>query len=115
MSSTVRPLGTDLPLDNAPDVSREAAVLSYTLAPDALERYRQVGADAAAAVAEVASSLETGMSEYEAAANLAATCRRPAGHGASQPRLLAAADNRIATTGIPSRTATCSSDAPCWW
>lgn len=86
MSSTVRPLGTDLPLDNAPDASREAAVLSYTLAPDALERYRQVGADAAAAVAEVASSLETGMSEYEAAANLAATCRRPAGHGASQPR-----------------------------
>jgi hypothetical protein len=54
-------LGTDLPLDNALDLSREVAVLCYTLDPDALERYRQVGAGAAAAaaaVAEVASSLE---------------------------------------------------------
>ena len=61
MPSTVWPLGTDLPLDNALDLSREVAVLCYTLDPDALERYRQVGAGAAAAaaaVAEVASSLE---------------------------------------------------------
>ncbi len=58
MPSTARPLGADLQLDNALDLSREVAVLCYTLDPDALERYRQVGADTAAAVAEVASSLE---------------------------------------------------------
>jgi hypothetical protein len=58
MPSTAWPWGADLQLDNALDLSREVAVLCYTLDPDALERYRQVGADTAAAVAEVASSLE---------------------------------------------------------
>ena len=86
-------LGTDFPLDGATDVSDEVAPLRYLLDPDALERYRRVGADAAAAVAEAASSLEPGMSECEAAANLAAACR---GRELFSSVLLAAADDRIA-------------------
>src|ERR671917_107374 len=67
-------LGADFPLEDALDVSDEVAPLRYVLDPDALERYRQVGADAAEAVAEAAASLEPGMSGDEAAANLAAAC-----------------------------------------
>src|SRR5215212_11966764 len=87
------PLGTDFSLEGALDVSSEVAPLRYVLDPDALERYRQVGADAAAAVAEVADSLEPGMREYEAAASFAAACRR---RGLFSSVLLAAADDRIA-------------------
>jgi Xaa-Pro dipeptidase len=87
------PLGTDFSLEGALDISSEVAPLRYVLDPDALERYRKVGADAAAAVTEVADSLESGMSEYEAAANLAVACRR---RGLFSSVLLAAADDRIA-------------------
>lgn len=86
-------LGADFPLEGALDVSEEVAPLRYALDPDTLERYRQVGSDAATAVAEAADSLEPGMSEHEAAANLAATCRR---RGLFSSVLLAAADDRIA-------------------
>ena len=86
-------LGADFPLDNALDVSGEVAPLRYVLDPDALERYRRVGADAAAAIAEAAGSLRPGMDEREAAANLAAACRR---RGLFSSVLLAAADDRIA-------------------
>jgi Xaa-Pro aminopeptidase len=86
-------MGADFPLEGAPDVSDEVASLRYVLDPDALESYRQVGADAAAAVDEAARSLEPGMSEHDAAANLAAACRR---RGLFSPVLLTAADDRIA-------------------
>jgi Xaa-Pro dipeptidase len=86
-------LGADFSLEGALDVSDEVAQLRYVLDPDALERYRRVGTDAAAAVAEAADSLEPGMSEREAAANLAAACRR---RGLFSSVLLAAADDRIA-------------------
>ena len=86
-------LGTDFSLRDTLDVSGEIAPLRYVLDPDALERYRHVGTDAAAAVAEAAESLELGMSEHEAAANLAAACRR---RGLFSPVLLVAADDRIA-------------------
>jgi Xaa-Pro dipeptidase len=87
------PLGADFPLEGAPDVSDEIAPLRYVLDPDALERYRRVGTDAAEAVAEAAGSLEAGTNEQEAAANLAAACRR---RELFSPVLLAAADERIA-------------------
>jgi len=87
------PLGTDFPLAGASDVSEEISSLRHVLDPDALERYRRVGADAAAAVTEAAGSLEAGMSEHEAAANLAAACRR---RGLFSSVLLAAADDRVA-------------------
>lgn len=87
------PLGTDFPLDGASDVSEEISSLRHVLDPDAVERYRQVGADADAAVTEAAGSVEADMSEHEAAANLAAACRR---RGLFCSVLLAAADDRIA-------------------
>jgi Xaa-Pro dipeptidase len=86
-------LGTDFPLGGALDVSSEVASLRHVLDADALERYRRIGADAAAAVAEAAGSLEPGTNEREAAANLAAACRR---RGLFSSVLLAAADGRIA-------------------
>jgi Xaa-Pro dipeptidase len=91
-------LGTDFPLDGALDVSGEVAPLRYVLDADALQRYRQVGADAAAAVAEAAGSLEPRTNEREAAANLAAACRR---RGLFSSVLLAAADDRIASYRHP--------------
>jgi Xaa-Pro dipeptidase len=86
-------LGADFPLEGASDVSDEVSPLRYVLDPDALERYRRIGADAAAAVAEAADSLEPGISELGAAANLDAACRR---RGLFGSVLLAAADDRIA-------------------
>src|ERR671917_1209277 len=91
-------LGADFPLEGAMEVSGEVAPLRYVLDPNALERYRRVGADAAAAVAEAAGSLEPGMGEHEAAANLAAACRR---RELFSPVLLAAADGRIASHRHP--------------
>jgi Xaa-Pro dipeptidase len=41
------PLGADFPLEGALDVSEAVAPLRYVLDPDALERYKQIGADAA--------------------------------------------------------------------
>ena len=86
-------LGADFPLEDAPDVSEEVEPLRYVLDPDTLGRYRRVGADAALAVAEAADSLEPGMSEREAAANLARACRQ---RELFSPVLLVAADDRIA-------------------
>jgi len=86
-------LGTDFPLRDTLDVSGEIVPLRYVLDLDALERYRHIGVDAAAAVAEAAESLEPGMSEHEAAANLASACRR---RGLFNSVLLAASDERIA-------------------
>jgi Xaa-Pro aminopeptidase len=86
-------LGTDFPLGGALDVSSEVASLRYVLDADALERYRRIGADTASAVAEAAGSLEPGTNEREAAATLAAACRR---RGLFSSVLLAAADDRIA-------------------
>src|SRR5215212_9545208 len=86
-------LGTDFALEGTLDVSGEVAPLRYVLDPVVLEHYQRIGADAAAAVAEAARSLELGMSEHEAAANLAAACRR---RGLFSSVLLAAADDRIA-------------------
>src|SRR3712207_93316 len=86
------PLGTDFSLEGALDVSSEVASLRYVLDPDALERYRKVGADAAAAVTEAADTLKPGMGEHEAAANLAAACPR---RGLSSSVLLAAAGERV--------------------
>ncbi len=92
------PLGTDFSLEGTLDVSGEVDPLRYVLDADALDRYRQVGADAAAAVAEAAGSLEPGTNEREAAANLAAACRR---RGLFSSVLLAATHNRIASYRHP--------------
>jgi len=86
------PLGTDFTGGDAPDMSAEISPLRYVLDPDALERYRRLGADAVAAVSEVAASLRPDTDELEAAANLAAACRR---RGMFSPVLLAASEGRM--------------------
>lgn len=91
-------LGSDSPVESALDISGEVAPLRYVLDEDAIARYRRVGADAASAVAEAESSLEPGMSENAAAANLAAACQ---GRGLFSPVLLVAADERISSYRHP--------------
>lgn len=85
------PLGTDFPAADARDVSEEISPLRHVLDGDALERYRRLGSDAASAVSEAAGSLEPDITEPEAAANLAAACRR---RGLFSPVLLAASGGR---------------------
>ena len=85
-------LGADSPSGEARDVSGEIAPLRHVLDPEAIERYRLVGTDAAAAVSEAAGALEPSTSEFEAAENLAAACRR---RGLFTPVLLAASGERM--------------------
>jgi Xaa-Pro dipeptidase len=85
-------LGADVELGGAADVSDKIAGLRRVLDPDAVERLRSVGRDATDAMAEVAESVEPGLDELEAAAALAAACKR---RGLTPTVLLAAADDRI--------------------
>ena len=86
-------VGSDLGLPGTLDLSDEIARLRRTLDPDAVESLRAVGRDTAAAMADAAATVEAGMTEHEAAAALAAACRR---RGLTATVLLAAADERIA-------------------
>ena len=85
------PLGTDFPTANTRDVSEEISPLRHVLDPDAVELYRRVGSETTEAVSEAAASLEPGMDESEAAANLGAACRR---RSLFAPVLLAASGGR---------------------
>ena len=87
------PVGTDFPSEMGQDVSAEVAPLRYVLDAEAVESYRRLGADAVAAVSEAASSLTPETDEIEAAAELAAACRR---RGMFVPVLLAASEERLA-------------------
>jgi antitoxin VapB len=85
-------LGADVPLAGVRDLSDEVAALRRVLDPDAVERLRAVGRDTVEAIDEVAGAVTVGTTEHEAAAALAAACRR---RGLASPVLLAAADDRI--------------------
>jgi Xaa-Pro dipeptidase len=85
-------VGSDLALPGTVDLSDEIAALRRRLDPDAVASLRAVGADATAAMADAASAVEPGITEHEAAAALAAACRR---RGLTATVLLAAADERI--------------------
>src|SRR5215218_8826105 len=50
-------IGADFPSESGPDLSTEISPLRYVLDEDAIERYRQLGADTALALSEVAGSL----------------------------------------------------------
>jgi Xaa-Pro dipeptidase len=69
-------MGTDFSAGYGLEVGDEISPLRYVLDPDAIERYRRLGADAVAAVTEAAASLTPETDEREAATNLAAACRR---------------------------------------
>jgi Xaa-Pro aminopeptidase len=86
------PLGADVALPGAVDVSEDVACLRRTLDPDAVARLRAVGRDATAAMSEAVAAVAPGMNEHEAAAALAEACRR---RGMDATVLLAAADDRI--------------------
>jgi Xaa-Pro dipeptidase len=86
------PLGTDFPAGYGREVGEEISPLRYVLDADAVERYRRLGSDADAAVSEAAYSLTPDTDEREAAANLAAACRR---RGMFSPVLLAASEERM--------------------
>ena len=85
--------GSDLGLADTVNLSDEIDRLRWTLDPDAVESLRAVGRDATAAMADAAAAVQAGMTEHEAAAALAAACRR---RGLTATVLLAAADERIA-------------------
>ena len=87
------PVGADFPSDLGPDVSDGVAPLRHVLDAEAAEGYRRLGADASEAVSEAASALTPDVSEWEAAAELAAACRR---RGMFSPVLLAASGERLA-------------------
>jgi Xaa-Pro aminopeptidase len=88
-----RRLGCDTALEDAVDVSGDVAQLRRVLDPDAIARLRAVGADAHAALTEVAATVAPGLTERELAADIAHACRR---RGLHPSVLLAAADERIA-------------------
>jgi Xaa-Pro dipeptidase len=85
-------IGADFPSESGPDLSAQISPLRYVLDGDAIEGYRLLGADAALAVSEVASSLSPETDEIEAAAELSAACMR---RGMSAPVLMAASEERL--------------------
>ena len=87
------PVGTDFTSEIGPDVSDGVAPLRYILDAEAVESYRRLGADAVLAVDEAAASLAPDTDEIEAAAELAAACRR---RGMYSPVLLVASEERLA-------------------
>ena len=87
------PVGTDHPSALGPDVSDDISPLRRVLDDEAIERYRRLGADAAEAISEAAAALSPDTDELEAAAELAAACRR---RGMFAPVLLAASAERLA-------------------
>jgi Xaa-Pro dipeptidase len=86
------PLGFDVAVEGAALIDDEVAALRRVLDPDAVERLLAIGADATAAVAEAAEAIEPGVDELDAAAALAAACRRRA---LTAPVLLVGGDERI--------------------
>ena len=91
-------VGSDLPQPGEADVADEVSSLRRVLDADAIEQLRAVGADARAAVEEVAAVVARGLSEHEAAGLLSGACER---RGLFPSVLLAAADHRIAAHRHP--------------
>ena len=85
-------IGADFPSESGPDLSAEISPLRYVLDEDAIERYRQLGADTALALSEVTGSLSPETDEFEAAAELSAACLR---RGMFAPVILAASGERL--------------------
>lgn len=86
------PVGSDAPSGAESDLSAEIAPLRHVLDDEAIESYRRLGADAVAAVSEVAATVSPDTDELEAAAELAAACRR---RGMFAPVLIAASGDRL--------------------
>ncbi len=85
-------LGADIPLSGAVDLGDEISALRRVLDRDAAERLRSIGADLTVALAEAAAAVHPGIAEHDAAAEIAASCRR---RGLVATVLLAATHERI--------------------
>ncbi len=85
-------VGADVELADAVPVGEAVATLRRRLDPDAIERLRGVGRDAVDAIGATAAEIRPGMTEIEAAAVLAAACRK---RDLWAPVLLTATDDRI--------------------
>lgn len=85
-------VGADVALPGTMDIGADVAALRRVLDPVAIARLRAIGADLVAALAEAAGELSVGMSEHDAAAAIAASCRARA---LVPTVLLAATDDRI--------------------
>jgi antitoxin VapB len=88
-----RALGSDVALLGAEPIASALAATRRVLHGEAIERLRAIGADLTEALAEVAAALAPGMTEHEAAGELAAACRA---RGLVPTVLLAATHERIA-------------------
>jgi Xaa-Pro dipeptidase len=86
------PLGADIALAGARDLGDELSELRRVLDGGAIERLRAIGADLSAGVGEAAGTVQPGMTEHEAAVEIAASCRR---RGLAPTVLLAATHERI--------------------
>ena len=86
-------LGADVPLPDAADLSDDVAALRRVLDAETIDRLRSVGGDLTAALADATDAVRPGVSEHDAAAEIAAACRR---RGLVATVLLAATHERIA-------------------
>jgi Xaa-Pro dipeptidase len=85
-------IGADVALPGTTDIRDDVAALRRVLDPDAIASLRAIGADLDDALGEAAAELSVGMSEHDAAAAIAASCRARA---LVPTVLLAATDARI--------------------
>lgn len=95
-------LGADGPYPGAVDLSRELAETRSVLSPEALARFRALGAACSEAVNAAAQAVRPGLTEYELAAHLALEAQR---RGAQPTVVLVATDERIFNFRHPLPTA----------
>jgi Xaa-Pro aminopeptidase len=91
-------VGTDSQVEKMTDIGDDIVRMRWTLTDPEVERFRELGADAGAAIGEAAKRVHAGMTEYEIAALLAdSTYQR----GAVPIVVLVATDERIAQRRHP--------------
>lgn len=95
-------IGADSPAAGEKDLSGELARLRYVLDPDAIQRYRDVGTDAAAALSETAAEVSPDTRELDAAANLEGALRS---RGMNAAVLLAVGEERASRYRHPTPVA----------
>jgi Xaa-Pro dipeptidase len=96
------PLAADVPLDGAELLGERLDAIRRVLDPDAIGHLRTIGADLTAALEDAAGAVEPGITEHEAADEIAAACRK---RGLVPTVLLAATDDRIRRYRHPLPTA----------
>jgi len=91
-------LGSDTPMEGAKNIASALDTYRYSLTPAEVERYRWLGTNTGECLAEAASRVAPGMSEYEAAAVLNSALLS---RGITPLTTLIAADERISSYRHP--------------